>query len=72
VAGSLNHHLGTASMNVGSDAAFVARAVELGRDARALAKLREELVVRRRDSGLFDMQGFARDFVEAVRRMALA
>lgn len=70
VAGSLNHHLGTASMNVGSDAAFVARAVELGRDARALAKLREELVVRRRDSGLFDMQGFARDFTQAVRSVA--
>jgi predicted O-linked N-acetylglucosamine transferase (SPINDLY family) len=70
VAGSLNHHLGMASMNVGSDAAFVARAVELGRDARALAKLREELVVRRRDSGLFDMQGFARDFTQAVRSVA--
>ncbi|KQY55158.1 UDP-N-acetylglucosamine-peptide N-acetylglucosaminyltransferase [Lysobacter sp. Root494] len=72
VAGSLNHHLGMASMNVDSDAAFVARAVELGRDTRALAVLREELAVRRRDSGLFDMQGFARDFVEAVRGMALA
>ena len=71
VAGSLNHHLGMASMNVDSDAAFIARAVELGRDAQALAALREEVAVRRRDSGLFDMQGFARDFVEAVRRMAL-
>lgn len=70
VAGSLNHHLGMASMNVDSDAAFVARAVALGRDARALAKLREELSLRQRDSGLFDMQGFARDFVDAVKTMA--
>lgn len=70
VAGSLNHHLGMASMNVDSDAEFVARAVELGRDARALAAVREELVWRRADSGLFDMQGFARDFVQAVQSMA--
>jgi hypothetical protein len=28
------------------------------------------LAARRRDSGLFDMQGFARDFVEAVESLA--
>jgi predicted O-linked N-acetylglucosamine transferase (SPINDLY family) len=70
VAGSLNFHLGMVSMNVDSDEAFVARAVELGGDAQALAKLREELRTRQRDSGLFDMQGFARDFVAAVETMA--
>lgn len=69
VAGSLNHHLGMASMNVGSDAAFVARAVELGRNTRALAEVRAELAMRRTDSGLFDMAGFARDFAMAVETM---
>jgi predicted O-linked N-acetylglucosamine transferase (SPINDLY family) len=72
VAGSLNHHLGLAAMNVDSDAAFVARAVELGRDRRALAGLRGEVAQRRDASGLFDMAGFARDFVDAVRAMASA
>ncbi|QNP42182.1 O-linked N-acetylglucosamine transferase, SPINDLY family protein [Lysobacter solisilvae (ex Woo and Kim 2020)] len=69
VAGSLNHHLGMPSMNVDSDAAFVARAVELGRDPQALAALRAELAQCRRDSGLFDMGGFARDFAAAIRTM---
>ncbi|HEV8694849.1 MAG TPA: tetratricopeptide repeat protein [Lysobacter sp.] len=67
VAGSLNHHLGMPSMNVDSDTAFIARAVELGRDPQALATLRAELALRRRDSGLFDMTGFARDFTAIVR-----
>lgn len=70
VAGSLNHHLGMSSMNVDNDAAFVARAVELGLASRALAALREEVVRRRKDSGLFDMAGFARDFAEAVGGIA--
>ena len=69
VAGSLNHHLGMASMNVDSDAAFIARAVELGRDPQALAALRDQLTQRRRDSGLFDMAGFARDFTQAIAAM---
>ncbi len=72
VAGSLNHHIGMAAMNVDSDAAFIARAVELGRDPQALAALRATLMQRRRDSGLFDMPGFARDFTAAVRTMAHA
>ncbi|HJW45240.1 MAG TPA: tetratricopeptide repeat protein [Lysobacter sp.] len=72
VAGSLNHHLGMAAMNVDSDAAFIARAVELGRDPQALAALRTTLMQRRRDSGLFDMAGFARDFTAAVRAMVRA
>lgn len=69
VAGSLNHHLGMPAMNVDSDAAFIARAVALGCDRPALAAVRGELARRRGDSGLFDMGGFARDFVEAVRTM---
>ena len=70
VAGSLNHHLGMTAMNVEDDAAFVARAVALGRDPQALAAVRAELAQRRRDSGLFDMAGFARDFTAVVTTMA--
>ncbi|NUO77370.1 MAG: tetratricopeptide repeat protein [Lysobacter sp.] len=70
VAGSLNHHLGLDELNVADDGAFVARAVELGRDPAALAALRARLAQRRADSGLFDMEGFARDFVAAVETMA--
>jgi predicted O-linked N-acetylglucosamine transferase (SPINDLY family) len=70
VAGSLNHHLGLPSMNVGSDEAFIARAIELARDPQALHALRTELAQRTRDSGLFDMAGFARDFTRAVQGMA--
>lgn len=70
VAGSLNHHLGMASMNVDSDEAFVARAVALAGDPAALRAVRLELAQRRGDSGLFDMAGFARDFAGAVQRMA--
>lgn len=72
VAGSLNHHLGMASMNVADDATFIARAVELGRDRHALAALRDELARQRRDSGLFNMADFARDFTEAVQAMLAA
>ncbi|KGM56687.1 hypothetical protein N799_02970 [Lysobacter arseniciresistens ZS79] len=70
VAGSLNHHLGMPAMNVADDAAFVTRAIELGRDAAAMVALRDELARRRGDSGLFDMDAFARDFTAAVRAMA--
>ncbi|WP_396616888.1 UDP-N-acetylglucosamine-peptide N-acetylglucosaminyltransferase [Lysobacter soli] len=72
VAGSLNHHLGLDAMNVDSDEAFVARAVALGRDPASLQALRAQLAQRRRESGLFDMAGFARDFTDAVQRMASA
>ena len=58
------------AMNVDTDEAFIARAIELGRDAQALAAVRAELAVRRRDGRLFDMDGFARDFAAAVRAMA--
>jgi predicted O-linked N-acetylglucosamine transferase (SPINDLY family) len=58
------------SMNVDDDAAFIARAIELGSDPAALAGLRAELVQRRQHSGLFDMDGFASDFAAAVTLMA--
>ncbi|QHB70238.1 tetratricopeptide repeat protein [Stenotrophomonas sp. 364] len=70
VAGSLNHHLGLARMNVADDRAFVATAIALGNDAQALQALRAELAQRRGDSGLFDMAGFARDFSAVVEDLA--
>ncbi|WP_314405171.1 tetratricopeptide repeat protein [Stenotrophomonas rhizophila] len=70
VAGSLNHHLGLAHMNVADDRAFVATAIALGNDAPALQALRAELALRRDDSGLFDMAGFARDFSAVVEDLA--
>jgi predicted O-linked N-acetylglucosamine transferase (SPINDLY family) len=70
VAGSLNHHLGLAHMNVADDRAFVATAIALGNDAPALQALRAELALRRCDSGLFDMAGFARDFSAVVEDLA--
>jgi len=62
VAGSLNHHLGLDEMNVADDEAFVATAIALAGDPPRLAALRERLARRRAASGLFDMDGFARDF----------
>ncbi len=70
VAGSLNHHLGLARMNVADDRAFVTTAIALGNDAQALQALRAELAQRRSDSGLFDMAGFARDFSAVVEDLA--
>ncbi len=72
VAGSLNHHLGMAAMNVASDSAFIARAVELGHDPGQRQALRMQLGQRRHDSGLFDMAGFADDFAAAVRQLVPA
>ena len=70
VAGSLNHHLGLPGLNVDTDAAFVARAVELGRDRDARRALRARVARQRDASGLFDMQGFARDFARVVAELA--
>ncbi|MFT4409206.1 tetratricopeptide repeat protein [Stenotrophomonas muris] len=70
VAGSLNHHLGLARMNVADDAAFIATASALGNDPAALASLRAELVQARERSGLFDMAGFARDLSALLQRLA--
>ncbi|HVJ36360.1 MAG TPA: tetratricopeptide repeat protein [Stenotrophomonas sp.] len=70
VAGSLNHHLGLATMNMADDAAFIARAIALGNDAAQRAALRAELAQRRSDSGLFDMRGFATDFATLAAQVA--
>ncbi|MDQ3287790.1 MAG: tetratricopeptide repeat protein [Pseudomonadota bacterium] len=70
VAGSLNHHLGMAAMNVADDADFIAQAVRLGRDRVALAQLRSQLADLRQSSGLFDMGGFAEDLSAMIEEMA--
>jgi predicted O-linked N-acetylglucosamine transferase (SPINDLY family) len=69
VAGSLNHHLGMAEMNVADDAAFVMKAVRYGRDADYRAGIKAKLLKQRVESGLFDIQGFARDFEGLLWRM---
>ncbi|MBH1828371.1 tetratricopeptide repeat protein [Stenotrophomonas maltophilia] len=70
VAGSLNHHLGLARMNVADDAAFIATASALGNDPAALASLRAARAPARDRSGLFDMAGFARDLSALLQRLA--
>jgi predicted O-linked N-acetylglucosamine transferase (SPINDLY family) len=70
VAGSLNHHLGLDLLNAPDDAAYIATATALGNDRERLAGLRLHLADRRAASGLFDMQGFARDFATASHAMA--
>jgi predicted O-linked N-acetylglucosamine transferase (SPINDLY family) len=70
VAGSLNHHLGLDDMNVADDAAFVERAVALGRDRARLDEVRARLAASRTHATLFDMAGFARDFAGIVQTMA--
>ncbi len=69
VAGSMNHHLGLHEMNVGSDEAFVAKAAALARNPVDLSRLKLRLRQARSEPGLFDMTGFARDFVDAARVM---
>ena len=70
VAGSLNHHLGLAQMNVADDAAFIATASALGNDPTALAALRAELAQARSRSGMFDMAGFAADLSALLQALA--
>jgi len=70
VAGSLNHHLGLAHMNVGDDAAFIATASALGNDPSALAALRIGLAQARERSGMFDMAGFAADLSALLQALA--
>ena len=69
VAGSLNHHLGMAAMNVDNDADFVRRAIELGGHPEQLRALRAEVGQRKLDSSLFDMAGFAADFSAMIQSM---
>jgi predicted O-linked N-acetylglucosamine transferase (SPINDLY family) len=70
VAASLNHHLGLPQLNARDDAAFIETAVRLGCDIDARRTLQRELAARRRDSGLFDMQGFAADFADVLHEMS--
>ena len=69
VAASLNHHVGMECMNMADDAAFIARAIELGNDRTRLAALRDQLATARARSGLFDMTAFAADFKAAATSM---
>jgi predicted O-linked N-acetylglucosamine transferase (SPINDLY family) len=62
VAGSLNDHLGLKDLNVATDQAYVDLAVQLGQNPAALHALRERVVAARKQSGLFDMAAYARDF----------
>lgn len=57
-------------MNVADDAAFVAKAVALANDPAALGALRERVDVLRRESGVFEMDGFADDFAELLQALA--
>jgi predicted O-linked N-acetylglucosamine transferase (SPINDLY family) len=70
VAGSLNHHLGMPEMNAADDAAFVMKAVRFGRDGAYRAAIKAKLLKQRAESGLFDIEGFARDFEGLLWRMA--
>ncbi|MBB6572950.1 tetratricopeptide repeat protein [Xanthomonas arboricola] len=70
VAGSLNHHLGLDEMNAADDAAFVAKAVALASDPAALSALRARVAERRRESGVFDMDGFADGFADLMQALA--
>ncbi len=70
VAGSLNHHLGLDMLNAADDAAYIATAIRLGRDAAARATLRARLAALSAASPLFDLRGFAHDFAALLQRMA--
>lgn len=69
VAGSLNVHIGMAELNVSDDDAYVTTAIALARDEPRRTRLRERLQRHRQTHGLFDMAGFADDFVAACRQM---
>jgi predicted O-linked N-acetylglucosamine transferase (SPINDLY family) len=69
VAGSLNHHHGMQQMNATSDQDYVDKAVQLARFPPMLAALRGRVEDARRNSGLFDMAGYARDFTAALTLM---
>jgi predicted O-linked N-acetylglucosamine transferase (SPINDLY family) len=70
VAGSLNHFLRMESMNARDDAAFIRQAIQLARDPGALAALRIRLQRRKRETDLFDMRRYARDFAALLQAMA--
>ena len=67
VAASLLEHLGLPELVTTDEEGFVATAVQLGRNADALAALQRYLAAQRKASPLFDMAGYARDFHRAVQ-----
>ena len=69
VAGSLNHFLRMEVMNARDDAAFIRQAIQLARDPGALAALRIRLQRRKRETDLFDMRRYARDFAALLHAM---
>ena len=69
VAGSLNHHLRMESMNARDNREFIDAAVNLARDPGALSALRIRLKRRKRETGLFDMRGYAHDFHALLHTM---
>lgn len=69
VAGSLNHHLGLHELNAASDQDYVDIAVKLALDPTSPRVLRDRVNNARRESGSFDMAGYARDFETAVTTM---
>ena len=71
VAASLLGTLGLDALVVPDDAAFVATAVRLGRDADARAALRRQLADARARSPLFDMPAFAIEFARIATAMAM-
>jgi predicted O-linked N-acetylglucosamine transferase (SPINDLY family) len=69
VAGSLNHFLRMDITNARDDAAFIRQAIQLARDPGALAALRIRLQRRKRETDLFDMRRYARDFAALLHAM---
>jgi predicted O-linked N-acetylglucosamine transferase (SPINDLY family) len=70
VAASLAQHLGMPELIAADDDAYVNFATGIGRDKSARDALRERVAERRRESGLFNMRAFARDFLSLLETMA--
>lgn len=70
VAASLNHHLGMPELNVADDAAYITFAIRVGTDADHRRALRQRVAEQRSASSLFEMRGFAADFLATVRPLA--
>jgi predicted O-linked N-acetylglucosamine transferase (SPINDLY family) len=70
VAASLNHHLGLPELNVEDDDHFVAFATRIGMDRLERDALHARLAGLRTSGDLFDMRGFATDFMHLMRQMA--
>jgi len=67
IAASLLHHAHLPELVADDPDAFVAKAVQLGRDRAALKAIRTQLTGLRAQSPLFDTAGFAADFRRVVQ-----